>query len=98
MSKFLPRPQPIAVTRSDSSLFSSTFASDTLSVFSTLPRSGRIACRARSSAQREDRLPRAIAPLLRRPSRRIALDDEQLAAVAGRIRAVAQLAGQVQAA
>src|SRR5438105_3696053 len=48
MSKLLPRPQPIAVTRSDSSLFSSTFASDALSVFSTLPRSGRIAWRARS--------------------------------------------------
>src|SRR5438445_143273 len=48
MSKFLPRPQPIAVTRSDSSLFSSTFASDALSVFNTLPRSGRIAWRARS--------------------------------------------------
>src|ERR1700687_2808811 len=47
-SKFLPRPQPIAVTRSDSSLFSSTLASDALSVFSTLPRSGRIACRDRS--------------------------------------------------
>ena len=47
-SKFLPRPQPSAVTRSDSSLFSSTFASDALSVFSTLPRSGRIAWRARS--------------------------------------------------
>src|SRR5256885_13415290 len=48
MSKLLPRPQPMAVTRSDSSLFSRTFASDTLSVFSTLPRSGRIAWRARS--------------------------------------------------
>ena len=44
----MPRPQPSAVTRSESSLFSSTFASDTPSVFSTLPRSGRIACRARS--------------------------------------------------
>ena len=41
-------PQPSAVTRSDSSLFSSTFATDAPSVFSTLPRSGRIACRARS--------------------------------------------------
>ena len=44
----MPRPQPSAVTRSDSSLFSSTFASDALSVFSTLPRSGRIAWRLRS--------------------------------------------------
>src|SRR3954467_6767660 len=48
MSKLLPRPQPIAVTRSDNSLFSSTLASEALSVFSTLPRSGRIACRARA--------------------------------------------------
>src|SRR6476646_3332971 len=48
MSKFFPSPQPIAVTRSDSSLFSSTLASEALSVFSTLPRSGRIAWRARS--------------------------------------------------
>ena len=47
-SKFLPTPQPSAVTRSASSLFSSTFAVDTPSVFSTLPRSGRIAWRARS--------------------------------------------------
>src|SRR5215510_7989390 len=48
MSNVLPRPQPIAVTRSESSLFSSTFASDALSAFNTLPRSGRIAWRARS--------------------------------------------------
>ncbi len=44
----MPSPQPSAMTRSDSSLFSSTFASDALSVLSTLPRSGRIACRIRS--------------------------------------------------
>ena len=44
----MPTPQPSAVTRSASSLFSSTFAVDTPSVFSTLPRSGRIAWRARS--------------------------------------------------
>ena len=36
------------MTRSESSLFSSTFASVALSVFRTLPRSGRIAWRARS--------------------------------------------------
>ena len=44
----MPRPQPSAVTRSVSSLFSSTLASDALSVLSTLPRSGRIAWRVRS--------------------------------------------------
>ena len=41
-------PQPSAMTRSASSLFSSTLASATDSVFSTLPRSGRTACRSRS--------------------------------------------------
>ncbi len=41
-------PQPSAVTRSASSLFSSTLASVMPSVFITLPRSGRIACLARS--------------------------------------------------
>ena len=49
------------------------------------------------AAQRQNRLARAVAPLLGRTARRIALDDEQLAAFAGRIGAVAQLAGQVQA-
>ena len=44
----MPTPQPSAVTRSDSSLFSSTLAVDAPSVLSTLPRSGRIAWRARS--------------------------------------------------
>ena len=44
------------------------------------------------AAQRQNRLPRPIAPLLRGPARRIAFHDEELAAVAGRIRAVAQLA------
>src|SRR5580658_146986 len=70
-SKFLPSPQPSAVTRSESSLFSSTFASDALSVLSTFPRSGRFACR-------------------------VSLDHEELAAVACRIRAVTQLAGQIE--
>ena len=51
-------------------MFSSTFASDALSVFSTLPRSGRIAWRL------------AIAPLLGRAAGGVALDDEQLALVA----------------
>src|SRR5918999_1125474 len=48
MSKLLPRPQPSAVTRSASSLFSRTLASVIPSVFITFPRSGRIACFARS--------------------------------------------------
>src|SRR4030095_1320406 len=47
--------------------------------------------------QRQNRLARAIAPLLRRPAGRIALDDEQLAAFARRVGTLAQLAGKVQA-
>ncbi len=43
-----PMPQPSADTMSCSSLFDSTFCSDACSVFSTLPRSGRIACVLRS--------------------------------------------------
>jgi len=49
-------PQPRAVTRSASSLFSSTFASEALSVFSTFP------------AQRQNCLTCPIAPLLGRPA------------------------------
>ena len=41
-------PQPSAVTRSASSLFSRTLAIEAFSAFSTLPRSGRIAWRVRS--------------------------------------------------
>ena len=41
-------PQPSAVTRSASSLFSRTLAIDAFSALSTLPRSGRIAWRVRS--------------------------------------------------
>ena len=48
------------------------------------------------AAQRKNRLPRAVAALLRRSAGRVALDDEQLAAVARRIGAVAQLARQVE--
>src|SRR4051812_27060409 len=44
------------------------------------------------AAQREDGLPRAIAALLRRSAGRIAFDDEQLAAFAAGVGAVAQLA------
>src|SRR3954465_16042256 len=49
------------------------------------------------AAEREDGLPRAIAALLRRPAGRIALDDEDLAAFARGVRAVAQFSRQVQA-
>ena len=74
-----------AVTRSDSSLFSSTFASDALSVLSTLPRSGRIACRARSRPCLAD--PPAESP---------STTNSSLPSLR-RIGAVAQLAGQVEA-
>ena len=50
MSRLLPIPHPRAVTRSESSLLSRTFASEALSTFSTFPRSGRTACRLRSRA------------------------------------------------
>ena len=48
------------------------------------------------AAQRQNRLARAVAALLGRAAGRIALDDEQLAALARRVGAVAQLAGQVE--
>src|SRR6185503_16389049 len=48
------------------------------------------------AAQRQDRLTRAIAALLRGPAGRVALDDEQLAVLAAGSRAIAQLAGQRQ--
>jgi hypothetical protein len=66
-------------------LFSSTFASDALSVFSTFPRSGRIACRARSR------------PLLRGSAGGVAFDGEDLTVLAAGRRAVAQLAGEGEA-
>ena len=78
-------PQPSAVTRSASSLFSSTFASRRALGVQHL------------AAQRQNRLPRAIAALLRRSAGRIALDDEELALLAAGLRAVAELAGQRQA-
>ena len=49
------------------------------------------------AAQRQDRLARAVAALLRRAAGRIAFDDEELAALARGVGAVAQLAGQVEA-
>src|SRR5207244_1155714 len=50
------------------------------------------------AAQRKDRLPRPIPSLLRRSAGRIALDDEDLAVLARRVRAVAEFAGKVEAA
>ena len=50
------------------------------------------------AAQRQDRLAGAIASLLRRPAGGVAFDDEQLAVFAAGAGAVAQLAGQIQAA
>src|SRR5258708_39781221 len=48
------------------------------------------------AAERQNRLPRAVASLLRGSAGRIALDDEQLAAFGVGVRAVAQLAGKAQ--
>ena len=79
-----PTPQPSADTRSCSSLFDSTFCSDACSVFSTLPRSGRIACVLRSR-------PCLAEPPAESPS---TMNSSLLAGI-GR-RAVGQLAGQVQ--
>ena len=50
------------------------------------------------AAQRQDRLPGAVPSLLGRTAGRIAFDDEQLAVLAMRGGAVAQLARQVEAA
>ena len=50
------------------------------------------------AAQRQDRLPRAVASLLGGSAGGIAFDDEQLAVVAMRGRAVTELARQVEAA
>ena len=49
------------------------------------------------SPQRQNRLTCPVAPLLGRPAGRIAFDDEELAAVARGVRAVAQFAGKIQA-
>src|SRR6185369_17155428 len=48
------------------------------------------------AAQRQHRLPRAVATLLGRPARRITLDDEELRVFAAGMRAVAQLAGKAR--
>ena len=48
------------------------------------------------AAQRQDRLGGAVARLLGRAAGRVALDDEELGAVRGVLRAVGQLAGQAQ--
>src|SRR6185295_3535307 len=50
------------------------------------------------AAQRQNCLLRPIAALLGRAAGRVALDDEQLARVGVGVRAVAQLAGQVETA
>ena len=47
-------------------------------------------------AQRQDGLTRPVARLLGRPSRRIALDDEQLRSLGGIARAVGELAGKAE--
>ncbi len=86
ISKFLPRPHPSAVTRSESSLFSSTFASDALSVFNTLPRSGRIAWRARSRPCFAD--PPAESPSTMKISLPSLLELVQSLSLPGRLRRV----------
>src|SRR5690606_30684616 len=48
-------------------------------------------------AQRQDRLPRAVASLLGAAARRIPLDDEELGVLAAGVGAVTELAGQRQA-
>ena len=48
------------------------------------------------AAQRQNRLMDAVAALLGRAARRVALDDEELAAVARGVGAVAQLPGQIE--
>ena len=78
-------PQPSAVTRSDELL-----------VLEHL-RDRRALGVQHLAAQRQDRLTRAIAALLRRSAGRVALDDEDLALLAAGRRAVAELAGQREA-
>ena len=83
-SKFLPSPQPSAVTRSASSLFSSTLLSDALSVLSTLPRSGRIAWRVRSRPCLAD--PPAESPSTMKSSLSRVPGDVQSLSLPGRLR------------